>query len=295
MEMRPECVPCLIGRVLFETKEVEGSKATETMKVASRMLGELFGPGACSAAVATKVHEEIYRILGTDDPYKDLKRRSNEISLELYREAERFVEDSDDPFRAALLCSVVGNVLDFGIGTEYDSPELLKSEFRNLLDQGLGHDDTSEVRAILEHSEEVVYLVDNCGEVVLDRLALKEIAKYGARTVLVVKEKPILTDVTMADIAGLGMESIVDDIVEAPGFAVGVGIEALRGAFGERLRKADLVIAKGMANYEALSETDIGPVAYLLRTKCDPVADSLGLKKGINAVRLLKKGGVHRG
>ncbi|MDH3365947.1 MAG: ARMT1-like domain-containing protein [Thermoplasmata archaeon] len=293
--MRPECVPCLIGRVLFEAKEADESKSTETIKAASQILGSLFGPGACSATVATRVHEEIYRILDTDDPYKDLKRRSNEISLELYREAERFVEDADDPLQAAFLCSIVGNILDFGIGTEFDSPELLKSEFRNLLDQGLGHDDTSEVRAILEHSEEVVYLADNCGEIVFDRLALKEIDRFDARIVLVVKEKPILTDATMTDLAGLGMEKIVDEIVEAPGFAVGISVEALNGAFGKQLRKADLVVAKGMANYEALSETDIGPVAYMLRTKCSPVADSLGLSKGINAVRLLKKGGVHRG
>ncbi|MGB2580908.1 MAG: ARMT1-like domain-containing protein, partial [Thermoplasmata archaeon] len=64
------------------------------------------------------------------------------------------------------------------------------------------------------------------------------------------------------------------------------------GGFGERLRSYDLIIAKGMANYESLSETDIGPVAYLLRTKCDPIADSLGLKKDINAAKLLLEGGV---
>ena len=68
--------------------------------------------------------------------------------------------------------------------------------------------------------------------------------------------------------------------------------ELRSGEFGKRLREADLVIAKGMANYEALSETDIGPVAYLLRTKCDPVADSLGLAKDINAAKLLMEGGL---
>lgn len=290
--MRPECVPCLIGRVLFETEEIDGSKATATIKIASQMLGELFGPEVCSATVATKVHEEIYRILGTDDPYRELKRRSNEISLELYPEAEELVSGARDRLQTAFLCAVVGNVLDFGIGTEFDSPELLKSEFRNLLSQGLEHDDTSDVRALLEQSDEIVYLADNCGEVVLDRLALKEIAELGVRTTLVVKEKPILTDVTKGDLEGLGMDAIVDEIVEAPGFAVGVSIDALNGRFGDRLREADLVIAKGMANYEALSETDIAPIAYLLRTKCSPVADSLGLSKDINAVRLLKNGGV---
>ena len=72
----------------------------------------------------------------------------------------------------------------------------------------------------------------------------------------------------------------------------GISVDALRGDLGKRLRQADLIVAKGMANYEALSETDIGPVAYLLRTKCHPVADSIGLDKDINAVKLLPHGGV---
>lgn len=289
--MRPECVPCLIGRVLFETEEIDGSKSTETIKVASRMLGELFGPGVCSATVATKVHEEVYRIIGSDDPYRELKRRSNEIMLELYPEAEATVEHADDRLRAAFLCAVVGNVLDFGIGTEFDSPEPLKGKFRSLLAQGLGHDDTPDVRAILERADHVVYLADNCGEIVFDRLALNELSAMGLHTTLVVKGRPILTDVTKADLEGLGMEAIVDEIIEAPGFAVGISVDALKGDFGDKLRGADMVIAKGMANYEALSETDIAPVAYLLRTKCAPVADSLGLKKDINAVKLLREGG----
>jgi uncharacterized protein with ATP-grasp and redox domains len=256
------------------------------------MLGELFRAGACSAFVATKVHREVYALLGEADPYADLKRRSNDVVLGLYPEAERFVEEADDRLHAALLCAVVGNVLDFGIGTEFDSPEVLEGRFRHLLAEGLGHDDTPAMREILERADDVVYLVDNCGEIVLDRLALKEIAKFNCSLTLVVKGEPILTDATMADIEGLGIEEIVDEVVEAPGFAVGISLEALKDDFGDRLRRADLIVAKGMANYEALSETDIGPVAYLLRTKCSPVAESLGLRKDINAVKLLPNGGV---
>lgn len=292
MDMRPECVPCLIRRVVFETEEISSERVVETTKEAARILGEQFGSGVCSAHVATVVHREVYRLLGTDDPYKDLKRRSNEVVLGLYPEAERFVEESDDGLWAALLCAVVGNVLDFGIGTEFDGPELLQDRFRHLLAEGLGHDDTQAIREMLERAEDVVYLADNCGEIVLDRLALKEIASFGVRVTLVVKGEPILTDATMEDIAGLGMEDIVDEIIESPGFAVGIGVDALAGDFGGRLRKADLIVAKGMANYEALSATDIGPVAYLLRTKCSPVAESIGLAKDINVAKLLPKGGV---
>ena len=289
MEMNPECVPCLIRRVLFETDEVDSSKARETVEAATKMLAELFVEGACSAVVATKVHRRVYDILGDDDPYAELKRKSNQISLELYPGAQEHVDSSDDRLRAAFLCAVMGNVLDFGIGSGFDHPARLREEFGNLLAEGLGHDDTAEIEELLKGAEKVVYLVDNCGEVVLDRLVLRELRSMGLHVTLVVKGEPILTDVTKADMEGLGIEELVDEVVETPGFAIGLDIDSLDGPLGDLLRGADLVIAKGMANYELLSETDISPIAYLLRTKCRPVADSMGLAKDINVVQLVRK------
>ena len=264
--------------------------ATATVKDATAALGRLFDEDVCSASVATKVHSRIYRLLKNDDPYEDLKKKSNEIALELYPLAERFVASSRNRLKAAFLCSVVGNVLDFGIGTGFDHPIMLKKEFRSLLDEGLGYDDTPKIRRLLGRGKNVAYLTDNCGEVVFDRLVLKELQRLGVETTLIVKEKPILTDATLKDIDGLGMESLVADVKEAPGFAVGIDIRALNGSFGKMLREHDLVIAKGMANYEAISETDIRPIAYLLRTKCRPVAESMGLAKDINAVKLFERG-----
>lgn len=291
MRMDPECVPCLIRRVLFETEEVRPEKSVEAVKSAAAALGKLFGDDVCSATVATQVHRETYRIIGDDDPYKTLKRKSNEVALELYPAAERFVRASKDPLRDAFLCAIVGNVLDFGIGTGYDHPSKLKKEFRSLLAEGLGHDDTPRIRRLLSKAESVIYLADNCGEIVLDRLALIQLKALGLDVTLVVKEEPILTDATLKDIRGLGIEKMVDGVVESPGFAVGVDLGSLRGPFGRTLRRADLVIAKGMANFESLSETDISPVAYLLRTKCAPVASAMGLPKDISAVKLFDRGG----
>jgi len=289
MEMDPQCVPCLIRRVLFEAQQAGGDMSVDAVCTASRTLGRLFGPGVCSATVATEVHREVYDLLGTKDPYARLKRKSNEVALDLYPEAERFVKNSSDPLRDAFLCAVVGNVLDFGISTGYDEPTKLRSEFKKLVGEGLGHDDTERVRELLLKSDRVVYLADNCGEIVLDRLALREIRKLGVDLTLVVKEEPILTDATLKDIKGLGFEKLVDRIVEAPGFAVGIDLASLRGRFGNLLREADLIIAKGMANYESLSETDIAPIAYLLRTKCEPVSRAMGLRKDINAVKLFAR------
>ena len=290
MQMSSECDPWLIRRVLFEAEESDPSRAKDAVRNAAMMLGELFGENVCSATVAAKVHRETYRLLGDDDPYSDLKRKSNEVVLELHPAAQRFVGSSKNRLRDAFLCAVVGNVLDFGIGTGYDHPSKLRKEFRNLLDEGFGHDDTPKVKAILRKAKKVVYLADNCGEVVLDRLALKEIKRLGRDLTFVQKEKPILTDATLADIKGLGIEDIVDEIAEAPGFAVGIDLGSLKGPFGRMLRDADLIIAKGMANFESLSETDIAPIAYLLRTKCSPVAENMGLEKDINAVKLFERG-----
>jgi hypothetical protein len=294
MEMTPECVPCLIRRVLFEADEVDPSKSHEAVRNASAMLGRLFKQGACSAAVATEVHRETYRILGTNDPYRELKRKSNEIALELYPSAERFVRSSKNPLRDAFLCAVVGNVLDFGIGTGYDHPSKLKQEFRSLLAEGLGHDDTPKVKRLLQRCKKVAYLADNCGEIVFDRLALKELKKHEVDLTLIVKQKAILTDATVDDMKGLGMEDIVERIVLAPGFAVGLDLASLEGRFGKVLRGSDLVLCKGMANFEALSETNIAPIAYMLRTKCRPVAEAMGLPKDINAVKLFPRGRLGR-
>ena len=292
--MTPECVPCLIRRVLFEAEEVEGSDAVKAVKNASKTLGKLFNQDVCSATVASQVHRETYKLLGTTDPYAKLKKRANEIALGLYPTAEKYVERSRNPLRDAFLCSVVGNVLDSGIEMGFDNPEKLAKEFRHLLAEGLRYDDTEKIKGVLKKADHVVYLGDNCGEIVLDRLALKELKKFYIHLTLVVKEKAILTDATLKDIEGLGMEYIVDDIVEAPGFAVGLDLDSLRGEFGRMMEEADLIIAKGMGNFEALSETDLSPIAYLLRTKCRPVSNAIRLPRNINAVKLVSRRGRAR-
>ena len=290
MEMSPKCVPCLIRRVVFEADEVDGSKGVEAVRTASQMLGKLFGPGVCSATVATQVHREVYRILGTNDPYQRLKRLSNQVALDLYPAAEKLVRDSKDPLREAFLCAIVGNVLDFGIVKGYEDPRVLKEEFSALHAEGLEHDDTRKIKTLLGKADNVVYLGDNCGEIVFDKLALKELKRFDIDLTLVVKEEPILTDATKKDIRGLGIEKTVDRIVEAPGFAVGIDPDSLKGSIGKLLRDADLIIAKGMANFESLSETSMAPIAYLLRTKCAPVAHAMGLRRNINAAKLFTRG-----
>ncbi len=287
MKVYPECAQCLLRRIMYET-ELGGADMMQqyaAMKLAIDALHRDFSPEICSAEIATGVHKGVYELLGKD-PYADAKRKSNEISLRLLPKASKMVEESENPFKTAVLCSIIGNVLDFGIRNDFANADVLLEKFDSLCEEGLGHDDTDDMRELA--SGKVVYLTDNCGEIVFDRLLLEQLRKMGAKITLVVRGEPILTDATMEDVRELGMGNLADKVMSTEIFAVGIPFWDMPEELDRELRSADLIIAKGMANYETLSETDYGPIAYLLRTKCRPVASSMGLKKDINAAKLYR-------
>lgn len=283
--MAPECVPCLLGRVLFEVELCDPRKSRAAMRDALKVLKEGFEPGANSAEVATRVHHRAYQVAGCADPYLELKVRSQEVARELLPRAQCLVESSPDRLRAAALAAIAGNVMDFGIAGLSDPTALLR-EFDAIVRQGLDVDDLARTRELLSGAERVVYLLDNCGEDVLDVLLVREIKALGPTVVGVVKGEPILTDVTLDDARRSGTDREFDEVLTTGMFAVGVNERLL----GDRLRKemegADLIISKGMANFESLSESNLRPIAYLMKAKCRPVAEAVGARKGDNVLRL---------
>lgn len=258
----------------------------EVVRRAIDVLREEYKVQAVSAEVATKVHRAVYELLGTNDPYREIKRRSNEIALQLYPKAEEFVKDSKDPFKSAILCSIAGNVLDFGISSPIEEPEELSEKFNSIVQEGLEKDDTANMKEVLEKGGDVLLFGDNCGEIVFDRLLIQELKKFDIHLTYVVKGKPILTDATIEDAEALDMDEIVDELATTNEFAVGVPVDSLGLQLRHRLRGATLTICKGMANWESFSEYDYRPIAYLLRTKCKPVADSIGERRDINVAKL---------
>lgn len=286
MQIQPECVPCLLKRCLYETILVDESLGPDVMMKAMEILNEEYTYPAVSADVATKVHRAVYDILGTDDPYKDMKKRSNQVALKLYPKAEEFIDQSDDRFKAAVLCSIAGNVLDFGIGSSIEAPEELMEEFNIILQEGLGRDDTGEMKDILRKGGDVVLFCDNCGEIVFDRLLIQELKKFDIHLTYVARGEPILTDATIEDVREFGVDKMVDDVATTNAFAVGVHVDELKPDLLRRIEDATLLVSKGMANWESFSEHDYRPIAYLLRTKCKPIADSIGESKNINVAKL---------
>ena len=288
MKLYAECLPCLLKRVYYETKLINEKKSFEILQECARIIGKDAGKDVVSAIIATKVHRVTYDMLGDSDPYRKIKDASNQVALKLFPRAEAFVNKSKDPFKAAVIVSIVGNIFDYGV-TDFRDPKLLFKLFDKMCAEGLGRDDLPAIKKILHKSKNIVYFTDNCGEIVFDRLLLKELKKMGMRITLVPKGVPILSDATAEDVRKIGLQKYADEIVPTEHFAVGVDVKRMSGKFRKMLDEADLILCKGMANYEALSETKYRPVAYLMRSKCEPVALALGVKKDVNVAILFNR------
>jgi len=289
MEIQPECAPCLMKRMLFQAKLANNGTEFKALSATLRTFADEFGKGKNSAVVATDVHRTSYAAMGVKDPYLALKMRSDEVAAEHTDAAEGFVNNSKDRFRAAVLMSVVGNVMDFGSGIAIDHPDDFRKEFKKLVDQGIGSDDTDRMLEMLRKTKNVIYVFDNCGESQFDKILIKEIQSMGIRVVGVVRGEPILNDVTMDDAERIGLTKILDRTLTTSQFAIGMDLEKISDELKEEISGAGLMIAKGMANYESLSDQDTGvPVVHILRSKCTPVARSLGVDTGINVVRLIE-------
>jgi uncharacterized protein with ATP-grasp and redox domains len=285
MKIKPKCVPCLLNRTLYETDLVDSSKGLKVLEDACRIIGKYELGKSCSAIVATEVHKATYDTLETKDPYKEIKDRCNRAAESLFTKAEEAIENSEDRMKTAVLVSIIGNIMDFGIPSSPDNPENLAEAFDGLLKEGLAVDDSHVLENYLKEGKQILYFADNCGEIVFDKLLLRELKKFPIHLTYVVRGEPILTDATMDDVKEYGIDEVVDSVLTTGCYAVGVDFERMGEDLRFALDGADLIISKGMGNYETFSETDYRPILYLLRTKCTPVAQDMGLEMNISVAK----------
>jgi hypothetical protein len=290
MKITPTCVPCLLNRVIFEAGQSTDSQnvQTQVIKNACSMLGDLYDPTTCSADIATKVHKKTYEILKNPDPYKELKKQSNQIALSLIPMVKQRIIESSNPLKTAMLASIVGNTMDFGIKGASKNPGELREVFNQIFDEGFGFDETEKLLSMLNESRSMLYFTDNCGEIVFDKLVCQQLKKRfpNISIGLVVKGEPVLSDATLKDVKDLSFDEVVDTVFTTGGYAVGVNLDLFSKELTEEIKKADVLLCKGMANYESFSETKIRPIVYLLRSKCSPIASSMQVPVNANIVKM---------
>jgi len=286
MQVFPECIPCLTSRVLYEAKLSSTDFATQlkaedaAVKTMCRMGFE--GP---IALLSTEVHRAVYRVLGDDDPYRHVKRLANETAVKLLPTVQSLIQTSSDPFRSAVIAAIIGNTFDFGVlGFEVATDDFEK-EVATIYRHGLDIDDTDAMKPLLN---DVVYVADNVGEIVYDGLLIEQMRKLGARVTLVVRGGYILTDATIEDVWEFGLDKVADEVITTGSNAIGIKLDEIPAELRAILPRASLIIAKGMANYEMLSEYSFKPIAYLMRVKCAPVAESVGARVGDFIAKLVR-------
>jgi len=226
-------------------------------------------------AMAQQIHRYLRQLTGAADPYLDVKNRYNLFALGLYPELRERVKGSSDPFETAVRLAIAGNIIDFGVNSHVDQGTVHEAILRSLTEP-IDRDAVQRLRRAIDRARDILFLGDNAGEVVLDRLLIEQMP--AEKITYVVRGHPILNDALMEDarVSGLAeMVEIIDNGSDAPGTILDTCSETFR----ERFERADLIIAKGQGNFESLGDTE-RPVFFLLRPKCAVLARHLNCELG---------------
>ncbi|MFO8073688.1 MAG: ARMT1-like domain-containing protein [Polyangia bacterium] len=278
-----ECVPCIVEQAVEAPRRFTGDEQL-IERVVKRTIAELvdFDFARSPPEMGGVLHRIMSDELGDEDPYLEDKRRANRLAIELLPELRRFVESADDPFEAAVRLAIAGNVIDFGApgGLRDDRIELAFRDTADVLLRGDGAAGVERLRRQAARAERILFLADNAGEIVVDRLLIERFPR-GSVTV-VVRSGPAINDALLEDAeqAGLGeVAEVIESGADLPGTPLAFCSADLR----ERFAAADLVVSKGQGNYETLSDEQ-RRMFFLLRAKCPVVAGHMSCEVGDYAV-----------
>ncbi|MFC1635518.1 DUF89 domain-containing protein, partial [Planctomycetota bacterium] len=226
-------------------------------------------------AMAQKIHRFIREITGIRDPYLDVKNRFNKLALQMYPELRERIDTSTDPLETAVRLAIAGNIIDFGVNSAVEPSQVERTITESLTDP-LDRESLEAFRHAISQAEKILYLGDNAGEIVFDRLLIERLP--CEKITFVVKGGPILNDAVIEDAQIVGLTDMVD-VIDNGSDAPGNILENCSETFRRRFDESDLIIAKGQGNYETLSDVDKN-IFFLVRPKCSVLARHLGREIG---------------
>lgn len=273
-----DCYPCFLRQALtaarFTGADDEAQHAIlQEVLVAMQDFELISTPPELSA----RVHEIVRAHTHHDDPYREVKQTSTAQALLLYPRLKAMIDDADAPLDTALRLAIAGNIIDFARPQDYD----LWSVIERMLIQPFAHDDRDALQDRLAEADAVLYLADNAGETVFDRLLIETLE---LPVVYVVKDGPALNDATREDAVAAGLDAVAT-IISNGARSVGTLLNRCSDEFRARFQAAELIIAKGQANYETLSGRGDPRVFFLLQVKCPVIARDIGTPVGSMIVK----------
>lgn len=271
MQTYLDCYPCFMRQALQAARftgidEAGQKEVLQTVMQALQAMPE----GASPPVMAQEVHRIVRQVSGQADPYRQAKIDSTENALAWYPILRERIDKADDPLDMAIRLSIAGNIIDLGVADTYD----LEDSINRVLSQPLSIDHSPALRRRLETASELLYLGDNSGESVFDRLLIETL---DIPVTYVVKGSPAINDVTHQEAVEAGLDQVarlVDNGSDAPGTL----LDQCSSEFRRRFQAAELIIAKGQGNFESLSHVD-APIFFLLQAKCNVIAGELGVSE----------------
>jgi len=291
LKVGSRCGYCLLhrGYKMIQMSTEDEETRLKAMEELLRLMGDQFRPDAVPSVIGAERGRVIARVTGCEDPYQELKKEANIHALDLLPGLRKHVavQPEAERLRAACLISCLGNVVDYDVpGNDSDIDAAM-----GLLDQGFYIDDIDELKKHVENGTKLLFFTDNAGEIAFDTLVVEELRRLGAQVTVAVKGGPSLNAALMRDAETVGMTEAADEVITTGTDAIGVRLDESPGWFLERFYSADVIVAKGMANWETLTETPAPcPLMHLFRTKCEPVAKAVGAPERQNVALLVQKG-----
>ncbi len=269
------CLPCFyrqIERTLAHAG-VNGDRGRSITRMAGVVI-ESARLDEVPARTTTVIHRILNREIGAD-PYKKVKDQYNRIALEMLPELRKRAAASGDPLAGGVRVAIAGNVIDFGIYEAIDLDRAIDDSFVLPLSAS-GY---AAFAAAVAGARRVLYLCDNAGEIVFDRVLIETLQAAGKELIVAVKGSPVINDATREDADAAGITACAE-VIDNGNDGIGTLLEACAPRFLEAYRSADLIVSKGQANYETLAETGDTRVFFLFKVKCPVVADALHRQNG---------------
>ncbi len=274
MRIHLDCFPCFLKQALIALR-LGTNDETVQEHILKSVLDDIKKSDTSKppAYTTTFIHRTIRQLLGRD-PFKEIKSEYNQIALKLYPSLKTIIKESPDSLWTSTRLAIAGNVIDFGIFTSID----IEGTIKRSLDNQLSIDDYNDFRNALRASDTILYVTDNAGEIVFDRLLAETLISLGKKVTVAVKGAPVINDSTIEDAIESGLVHVCE-VIDNGSEAVGTILKWTSLEFQKAFKNAQLVISKGQGNFETLFNMREN-IFFLFQSKCQVVSQELGLLMG---------------
>ncbi|MDR1771679.1 MAG: ARMT1-like domain-containing protein [Hungatella sp.] len=277
MRLHDKCLPCVVNQVIKVANITGINTKEELLREVFTYLSKM-SFDETTPEIIGEIFDMIKRYTNNPDPYKETRNYYNNLFMELLPEFERKIEQAENPFMLAIRYAIVGNIIDFN-PIHNTLLEDIYDCFEKMEQLELAINDSHALMKDISNAGTLLYLGDNCGEICMDKILLKKIKELNPNVKLLfgVRGKPVVNDSISEDAYSIGIDEYAEVVDNGDG-SLGTVLNRTSPVFKDVYNKADVVIAKGQANYECLSEENKN-IYFLLMTKCDVIAKDIGVEE----------------